>query len=45
MSAKATDQLFLDTLKDLEERIVAEDPYKILGASALVEDFSWTTSR
>ena len=36
MSAKATDQLFLDTLKDLEERIVAEDPYKILGASALV---------
>ena len=36
MSAKATDQLFLDTLKDLEERIVAEDPYKILGASAVI---------
>jgi hypothetical protein len=36
MTGKATDQLFLDTLRDLETRIVAQDPYTILGAAALI---------
>jgi len=33
---KETDLLFLNTLKDIERRIELEDPYDILGCSALL---------
>ena len=30
------EQLFLDTLRDLEQRVSAQDAYQILGISALI---------